>query len=151
MSHKKKEALIAITTRHAAGCVVYKIEDGQIYFLLICDPYGRWTLPKGHLERDETEAEAAVREVREETGISGDLGPLIERISYRFIHRGRVIDKQVSFFLMQASSGTVRPQISEGISAVTWYSAEDAFPLLYYDQVRNVFQKALAMLEKGKA
>ena len=146
MSHKKKEALAPIIIRRAAGCVVYRIEDGQPQFLLICDPYGRWTLPKGHLERDETAADAAIREVLEETGVHGQLGPLVEMISYRFNHRGRMIDKQVTFFLMQADAGDVRPQVSEGISAVAWYPAEEAFMLINYAQVRGVFQKALAML-----
>ncbi len=146
MSHKKKEALPPIIIRRAAGCVVYRIQNGQSQFLLICDPYGRWTLPKGHLERNETTAEAAVREVLEETGVEGQLGPQIEMISYRFSHRGRLIDKQVTFFLMQADECDIRPQVSEGISAVAWYPAEEAFMLINYAQVREVFQKALSML-----
>lgn len=47
--------------RRAAGCVVYRMEAGTPHFLLIRDPYERWSLPKGHLEGNETDAQAAVR------------------------------------------------------------------------------------------
>jgi 8-oxo-dGTP pyrophosphatase MutT (NUDIX family) len=49
-----------------AGCVVYRRDGaGAPLVLLIYDKYGRWTLPKGHLEPGETEQAAAVREVFE--------------------------------------------------------------------------------------
>ena len=103
--------------RRAAGCVVYTGTPDQRRYLLIRDPYERWTLPKGHLEGAEDDQAAAVREVQEETGISGELGPQIGTIIYTFFHHGQAIEKRVTFFLMHVDGSTeATPQTSEGIS-----------------------------------
>src|SRR5215813_14246972 len=104
--------------RRAAGCVVYRYDgSNQLLILLIHDQYGRWTLPKGHLKAGEREEQAATREVFEETGLTGELGPLITRIAYVVMHKGEQRDKQVTFFLMQAASAAATAQAEEGISA----------------------------------
>jgi 8-oxo-dGTP pyrophosphatase MutT (NUDIX family) len=134
--------------RRAAGCVVYRVSADTTRFLLIRDPYGRWSLPKGHLEGDETDAQAAIREVLEETGLTGVLGPHISTISYNFVAGGQAIEKRVAFFLMQAQTGHARPQTDEGISAIDWFPAEEALSRIGYDQVRDVFTRALTILPK---
>jgi 8-oxo-dGTP diphosphatase len=132
--------------RRAAGCVVYRLEDGVPHFLLIRDPYERWSLPKGHLEGNETDAEAAVREVLEETGISGELGLPIATVAYTFVSHGHMIEKRVAFFLMRATSGEAKPQIDEGISAIDWFPAQEALRRMGYEQIRDVLSKAIAMV-----
>src|SRR5690606_37487395 len=60
----------------SAGGIVFRARDGVPHVLLIRDPYRNWGLPKGHLENGEDEAAAALREVREETGLEHlELGP----------------------------------------------------------------------------
>lgn len=134
-------------TRRAAGCVVYRFAEGQPQFLLIRDPYKRWTLPKGHLEEGEDDRTAATREVHEETGLSGELGPQISAISYSFFSNGRLVEKQVAFFLMRAVTETAVPQQSEGITAVGWFPPEEARRLIGYDQVREVLDQAITVLD----
>ena len=51
----------------SAGGIVFK-QDPELQFLMILDGYGRWTFPKGGVEAGETPAQAAVREIEEETG-----------------------------------------------------------------------------------
>ena len=53
----------------SAGGVVFRVAEGRALFLLICDSYGNWGFPKGHLERGERADSAALREVVEETGL----------------------------------------------------------------------------------
>jgi 8-oxo-dGTP pyrophosphatase MutT (NUDIX family) len=43
-----------LTMKRAAGCIVYRYDGGALLILLILDKYGRWTLPKGHLEPGES-------------------------------------------------------------------------------------------------
>src|SRR5262245_47081337 len=104
-----------LPTKFAAGCVVYRHDAaGALLVLLIHDKYSRWTLPKGHLENGESEQAAAVREVLEETGLSGQIGALVARIVYTVrSKRGLERIKQVAFFLLCADSSEARPQTDE--------------------------------------
>ncbi|HJZ47059.1 MAG TPA: NUDIX hydrolase [Roseiflexaceae bacterium] len=135
----------------AAGCVVYRTDgDGAPLVLLIYDKYGRWTLPKGHLKQGETEQAAAQREVFEETGLSGELGPLISRIRYTVLsQRGLPRPKQVAFFLMRAHGVEARPQQEEGIGAAEWFTPEDALGCIGYPLVREVLAQAISMLPQA--
>ena len=72
----------------SAGGVVYRLHDGHALFLLIRDSYQNWGFPKGHLESGERSEDAAVREVREETGIDDlALRGQIETIDWYFRFR----------------------------------------------------------------
>lgn len=53
----------------SAGAIIYTIINNEINYLLIKDFHGNFGFPKGHLEKDETEIEAAIREIKEEVGI----------------------------------------------------------------------------------
>jgi 8-oxo-dGTP pyrophosphatase MutT (NUDIX family) len=137
--------------KRAAGCVVYARDaDGALSLLLIHDQYDCWTIPKGHLEDGESDAEAAVREVWEETGVRGVLGPLVGRIAYEVrTRRGHLRPKTVAFFLMRADVLTVTPQAAEGIRAAEWFAPEAALARAGYAQVREVLAQAIGMLEGG--
>jgi 8-oxo-dGTP pyrophosphatase MutT (NUDIX family) len=133
--------------RRAAGGVVYRYAGDAALILLIRDKYGRWTLPKGHLEPGESEAAAAIREVHEETGVTGELGLLVSRIAYTVMKNGVLRPKEVAFFLLRATSGQATPQADEGIAAAEWYVPERAIELVGYPQVREVLGRALEMLD----
>ena len=141
--HKSKLKL-----RRAAGCVVYQRgANGALELLLINDRYGAWSLPKGHLERGECDEEAAVREVWEETGVRGALGPLVGRIEYIVrTKKGQPRLKQVAFFLMEAAPGDITPRAEEGICAAEWFAPEPALARLSYPQVRTIVEQALRLL-----
>lgn len=135
-------------TKTAAGGVVYCHDDsGQLRLLLICDKYGAWTLPKGHLDNDETEVQAAYREVFEETGVQCRIGPLVQRIEYPVLKKGVWYSKTVAYFLAYAEYVTPEPQAAEGISAARWVDPSTALPLLGYERLHEVVQRALGMLE----
>lgn len=53
----------------SAGAIIYTIINNEINYLLIKDFHGNFGFPKGHLEKDETEIDAAIREIKEEVGI----------------------------------------------------------------------------------
>src|SRR5262245_60003383 len=92
-----------LTMKRAAGCIVYRYDRGPLLILLIRDRYGRWTMPQGHLQPGESAAQAAVREVFEETPGDGALGPLVARIAYTVTKKGQPSPKQVTFFLLRAA------------------------------------------------
>ena len=132
--------------KHAAGAVVFRRTSEGPRFLIIYDAYGHWTFPKGHLEAEESSAAAARREVAEETGVNGQLGPLVHSIFYPVVKKGVTYDKQVDWYLLEADNDSVVLQAEEGITAYQWETADEVQALLDYPQLDEVFAKARDVL-----
>ena len=133
--------------RSAGGVVVRRIE-GRMHLLVIRDPYQNWGLPKGHLESGEMAADAALREVREETGLSAlDMGPGLGTIDWYFRMGDQVIHKYCEFFLMGSSEGEPTPELAEGITEVVWVPLEEATERISYDNARGIVRLAIDLLE----
>jgi 8-oxo-dGTP diphosphatase len=131
----------------AAGGVVYTYNPaGELLILLISDRYGARTLPKGHLEPGESDEQAAVREIAEETGITCTLERLIARVRYPVNKKGVWRDKEVAYFLARAPFTPPSPAPDEGITAADWARPEGIVETLTYSQVRDVVRKALKLL-----
>lgn len=131
----------------SAGGVVFRAEGPEPLFLLIRDSYQNWGFPKGHLEQGEQPAAAALREVREETGLAAlELRAPVDTIDWHFRFRGRLIHKVCHFFLMEAGDGATKPQRAEGITACRWARYDDASKLLSYENARGVLARAHALL-----
>lgn len=131
----------------SAGGVVYRLDGADALFLLIRDSYRNWGFPKGHLERGEKAEVAAVREVREETGIDGlTVRGAIETIDWYFRFRGRLIHKVCHFYLMETASAVTSPQATEGITECRWASYGEAEKLISYGNAREVLRRANALL-----
>ena len=127
----------------AGGIVFRRDDDGQARFLLIRDSYSNWGFPKGHLEENESPAEAAVRETAEETGLTHLIlqGP-IRVIDWHFRFRGRAIHKYCHFFLLESPAGDPVPQVEEGITDFRWLLLPGALDKLSYDNARGVLKRA---------
>ncbi len=132
----------------SAGGVVYRVHEGEPLFLLIRDSYRNWGFPKGHLEEDEMPDAAALREVREETGLEAlDLDGAIETIDWFFRFRGKLVHKVCHFYLMHTDSARTIPQREEGITACRWAPYDEAVRLVSYANARDVLARAHAMVQ----
>jgi 8-oxo-dGTP pyrophosphatase MutT (NUDIX family) len=132
----------------SAGGIVFRRPPGEVArFLLIRDSYNNWGFPKGHLEGNESPAEAAMRETAEETGLDRLVlqGP-IRVIDWHFRFRGRHIHKYCHFFLFESPDGDACPQLDEGITACQWQPLNQALELLSYDNARGVLKRAGEMV-----
>ena len=132
----------------SAGGIVFRRPQGEVArYLLIRDSYKNWGFPKGHLEGDESPAEAALRETAEETGLDHLVlhGP-IRVIDWHFRFRGRHIHKYCHFFLFESAEGEACPQLDEGITACQWRPLTEALELLSYDNARGVLKRAGEMV-----
>jgi 8-oxo-dGTP pyrophosphatase MutT (NUDIX family) len=133
----------------SAGGVVFRRGNGdQPVFLLIRDSYRNWGLPKGHLEAGEEAADAALREVAEETGLTDlMLRAPIQEIDWFFRFRRRLIHKTCAFFLMESVSGEPCPQRDEGITACRWLPFAAAVKAVSYANAREVLNAAGQIVE----
>lgn len=129
--------------------VVRRVEESH-RVLVIRDPYGQWGLPKGHVEEGEEPPEAAVREVREETGLERvELGPVIDTVDWYFRSEETLVHKYCTFYLMHSPKGEVEPEVEEGITECVWLPMEPAVERVSYDDTREVVRQAVRMVRDG--
>ncbi len=104
-----------------------------------------WSLPKGHLEPSESAEDAAIREVHEETGISGEIVHRLGTIDFWFVADGRRVHKTVHHFLLLARSGELSDADVE-VSEVAWVPLPDVPAQLAYDDERELASRAQGLL-----
>jgi len=129
----------------SAGAVVFRESDSREYLLLL--NAGRWDFAKGNIERGESEMQAAMREVGEETGLKSVR--LVEgfRRVVRFFYRreGKTIYKEVVYFLGRAEEGTVK--VSFEHQDYGWFKVKEALSTLSYENSRKVLRDAEGFLK----
>ncbi|MFY7861818.1 MAG: NUDIX hydrolase [Chitinophagales bacterium] len=127
----------------AAGGLVIN-ERNQILFIF---RNGKWDLPKGKMEMNETKELTAIREVEEECGIKvGKLKKHIVTTYHTYFQNGKDILKANYWYLMDASSlQTLTPQVSEGIDSVQWKGIDEIEKCLEnsYDSIKDVINQYL--------
>lgn len=127
----------------SAGGVVFRLDQGRPLYLLIRDAYGNWGFPKGHVEKGERPETAAVREVKEETGLpSLTVRDPLDVIEWLFTWRGALVKKRCHFYLMETAESATAPQSDEGITECQWTPADEALRLVRYDNARAVLRRA---------
>jgi len=106
-------------------------------------------LPKGHVDPGETPLHAATREVREETGVTGELVCELGESRYWYRRDGRTIGKSVTFYLFEYVAGDTADHDDEVLEA-RWIDLREAQSALSYDGERRMVALALDRLGKGR-
>jgi 8-oxo-dGTP pyrophosphatase MutT (NUDIX family) len=106
-----------------------------------------WSLPKGHLEEGETLEQAAVREVAEETGITGEVIGSLGTIDFWFVVNGRRVHKTVHHYLMRAVSGELSDSDIE-VTEVAWVPLPRIADRLAYSDERGLLDQARRLLRE---
>ena len=124
----------------SCGAVIYRKIDENLEFLTISHRNdGHWGFPKGHVEKNESEEEAAIREVSEETGLSVTLINGF-RLSVEYLIKQHIM-KEVVYFLAMVQDDTVYIQVEE-IVDYKWSSYQYTKQLLSYKSSKEVLEKA---------
>lgn len=137
------------TKEISAGFVFFREEsDGRKYLLLRHANGGHWSFPKGHLEEGESAREAAVRELREETGLKpGEIrADFRERVHYSHTREDERIEKSVIYFLASVGQFTKVSLTDEHLD-YEWVSFGKGIEKLTYDNDVQVLRKAEEELE----
>ncbi|MEN3335706.1 MAG: hypothetical protein V7641_5071 [Blastocatellia bacterium] len=130
----------------SAGGVAFRHWHGELCVALISVGEGRrWQLPKGIVSHDETTAAAALREVREESGIDTELIELIDKIEYWYVsrERGQMVrfHKFVYFYLLRYVAGDVRDHDDE-VHEARWFEIDAAIAALAFANEKQIVRRA---------
>jgi bis(5'-nucleosidyl)-tetraphosphatase len=130
----------------SAGLLLFRNESGEKLFLLLHYPSGHWDFIKGKIEKNESPKEAALREAREETGITDIelIDGYEERIQYVFQHEQKTIQKEVVFFL--AKTRTTDVVISNEHLDFVWLKFDEALNRITYQNAKNLLLKSKSLL-----
>jgi len=111
---------------HSAGGIIF--EDGRVFTIKMRNLKGEevWTFPKGHLDPGETAEQAALREVREETGWDCEILNDLCTARYSFVRGGADVDKDVRWFLVRRVGGDGVPQTPDEVLDLRWMTLEEA-------------------------
>jgi 8-oxo-dGTP pyrophosphatase MutT (NUDIX family) len=133
----------------SAGGVVVRQMRGRAFVAVVRVRDEILALPKGHPDGDETSAQAAQREVREETGLEADVLERLGDVKYWYVRGGERVMKVVAFFLFRYRSGSVENHDHE-VEEALWIPLEEAPRRLAYKGEREMADAAISRLREGR-
>jgi 8-oxo-dGTP pyrophosphatase MutT (NUDIX family) len=133
----------------AGGIVVKNDKREGRKFLLIKDSYGHWTWPKGKIDKGESVTDAALREIREETGLSEvAIAKQIGKSQYYYQWKGTLIFKTVYLFVCKLLKDQPLTIQTEEIQAGRWFSPEVAIEHVDYKGAKEMVKEALRVAKQ---
>jgi 8-oxo-dGTP pyrophosphatase MutT (NUDIX family) len=137
-----------VVDERSAGAVVFYKDGLEPQYLLLHYTSGHWDFPKGNIETGETEKQAALREIWEETGICDVdfLEGFRMTIEYRYRHGRRLVQKEVVLYLAQTK--TRQATLSHEHIGFVWKTYEGAMQQLTYRNAKNLLASARNFLQQ---
>ena len=125
----------------AGGIVVRSDDAGTVRFLIVTakDNPTHWIFPKGHIEQGESAEAAAVREVREETGIEATPRTFLGTTRFSF-NRDTI---EVAFYLLKYSRSVGKGEKR----SIRWCTYDEALALLSFEDLKTLLRKSLPIVE----
>jgi len=139
----------------SCGAIIFRKNNKEMQFLLIYSKRNNaWGFPKGHIEPGESEKEAALREIKEETGID-DLAfvegfreeDIYKAISNRGPHNGTAIEKHSIYYLCKTQTSVIKVD-EEEISSFKWLRLQDVYSVEMHKSTKQILTVAVDFLLK---
>ena len=135
----------------AGGFVISKTDNSLVALMARFNRGGKleWCIPKGHLEQTESNEEAALREVFEETGLVAEIIAYLGEVSYQFIQSGVRINKTVHVYLMQQIGGELSfdNDPHKEASQLEWVRVSELLTRLSHGNERRIAKMAVELIE----
>ncbi len=145
---KKELTFEEMPIEKKVGAVVYARDGDEIYFALVHDVFGHWTLSKGGLSEGETDADGVKRVIKKEigltvTGVFDKLGDneYVANHPEKGKHR-----KQVLYYLAEATYEDIALGESGGLDEAKWFKATEILDLNFYNDIVPLITKSIQIL-----
>lgn len=135
-------------TEKSCGAVVFTIINNSIKYVIVESKEGYYGFPKGHMEKNETEKETALREIREETGLNVDI---IDGFKTEAFHTFKLNTetrmKHVVYFVAQYSNQSPSAQISE-LNSINIIDFDTAISIFQFESSKRILREANDFITK---
>ncbi len=145
-----KRIYIIMEIEISIGCIIFK-KNNDIEYLLLYRKAGQqykesWDFPRGNIEKDESEIQAATREIVEETGIAylKFIKGFREQVDFFYRKEGRLVRKTIVYYLAETNTKDVK--ISFEHDSYAWLRIDDALSRLRHKSSKAIIEKAHRMI-----
>lgn len=142
---RKKSSIEEVVRELTAGGIVYRRnKKGDIEILLIQDPKGRWSIPKGHIEEGETAQETALREIGEEAGLTETEAICwLGKTHFRYRRVSTLVLMTTQVYLVHALGDTEKIKKEDFYANIKWFSFMDALDAIEYEDIGRLMLLAM--------
>lgn len=161
MQHQKFERLKKYFNRHkasiqeivreptAGGIVFRRNNQSEIEILLIQDAKDRWTIPKGHIEENETAQQTAKREIGEEAGLFDvDVLGWLGKIHFRYRRVDKLVLMTTQIYLVRANGDTDAIKKEEWMNGIRWFKFHEALDEIEYEDIGKLMLLAMKKIRQ---
>ena len=152
-SKKKKEEepldINKLPVEKLGGALVYAKKGNEVYFALVHDVFGYWTLSKGRVEEGEDVEQGTIREIKEEIGIDIVIKEKLGENQYVASHpeKGKTL-KKVVYFLAESEYKELQLEVSGGLDGARWFQFSEIPELRIYNDIVPLITKAIEIISK---
>lgn len=133
------------------GFVIFRIKNKEVQFLLVKHKQGHWSFPKGHKNYGETDLDAALREVKEETGIT-ELKILDNTVTfaeeYNYHFNRKPIKKTVRYYLGEVNASEKVKTDNVEVTEYKWKNFNDALKTITFANTINILKQSNEAIKK---
>ncbi len=135
-----------------AGGIVFRIDKTgkDIEILLIQDSKGRWTIPKGHIEKGETAKQTAIREIGEESGLFHiQVLSWLGKIHFQYRRVDKLVLMTTQIYLVRAMDDAEKPTKEQWMKGIKWFKFNDAINAIEYEDIEKLMLVAKNKIRQG--
>lgn len=148
----KRPAIQEVVREPTAGGIVFRIDKTgkDIEILLIQDSKGRWTIPKGHIEKGETAKQTAIREIGEESGLFHiQVLSWLGKIHFQYRRVDKLVLMTTQIYLVRAMDDAEKPTKEQWMKGIKWFKFNDAINAIEYEDIEKLMLVAKNKIRQG--